>query len=121
MHATAGDLRRLTACLLGARRAETWRQYETWDNRLHRAIAEAAHNPALTAVFDTLNAVRRTVVWGRLHDDAPRPPADHHSFAEHDAIVAAIGERDRAAAAARMRLHLQNVEALLLRPAEAAE
>jgi DNA-binding FadR family transcriptional regulator len=121
LHATAADLRQLRACSLGARRAETWRHYETWDNRLHRAIAEAAHNPALTAVFDTLNAVRRTVVWGRLRDESPRPPQDHHSFAEHDAIVAAIEERDRAAAAARMRLHLQNVEALLLRPAEAAE
>jgi DNA-binding FadR family transcriptional regulator len=121
LHATAGDIRQLRACSAGARRAATWRHYETWDNRLHRAIAEAAHNPALTAVFDTLNAVRRTVVWGRLRDDSPHPPVDHHSFSEHDAIVAAIEERDRTAAAARMRLHLQNVQALLVRHAEAAE
>ena len=50
-------------------------------------------------MFDTLNAVRRTVVWGRLRDEDPRPPADHHSFAEHEAIVAAIEERDLAGAA----------------------
>jgi DNA-binding FadR family transcriptional regulator len=121
LHATAGDLRQLKSSLSGARGSATWRQYETWDNRLHRGIAEAAHNPALLAVFDTLNAVRRTVVWGRLRDDAPRPPQNHHSFAEHDAIVTAIENRDRAAAASRMRLHLQSVEALLLAHAEAAE
>ena len=100
---------------------ETWRQYESWDNRFHRAIAQAAHNALLLAVFDTVNAVRRTVVWGRLRDDDPHPPADHHSFAEHAAIVAAIEERDLAAAANRMRLHLRQVQALLLEHAQAAE
>ena len=65
-------------------------------------------------LFDTLNAVRRAVVWGRLRDEDPHPPADHHSFAEHEAIVAAIEDRDLAAAAARMRQHLENVQALLL-------
>lgn len=114
LHATADDIAEMKLCGASARRAETWRQYENWDNRLHRAIAEAAHNALLLAVFDTVNAVRRTVVWGRLRDQAPHPPADHHSFAEHEAIVEAIEERDRAAAAFRMRFHLENVQALLI-------
>jgi DNA-binding FadR family transcriptional regulator len=123
LHATAGDIEAMRLCLSGARRAETWRQYETWDNKLHRAVAEAAHNALLLAVFDTVNAVRRTVVWGRLRDEDPHPPADHHSFAEHDAIVRAIEERDLGAAASRMRQHLKQVELLLLaeRHFEAAE
>jgi DNA-binding FadR family transcriptional regulator len=121
LHATAGDIKAMRLCVGGARGAETWRQYENWDNRLHRAIAEAAHNAVLLALFDTLNAVRRTVVWGRLRDEGPRPPADHHSFAEHEAIVAAIEERHLADAANRMRLHLQKVQALLLQQAQAAE
>lgn len=114
LHANAGDIRMLHLCLAGARGSETWRQYESWDNRLHRAIAEAAHNALLIAVFDTINAVRRTVVWGRLREDGSRPPADHHSFAEHEAIVLAVEERDIRAAADRMRLHLRNVQAHLL-------
>ena len=60
-----------------------------------------------------------TVVWGRLRDEAPHPPADHHSFAEHAAIVEAIEERDLAAAASRMRHHLETVQALLLTSAAA--
>ena len=114
LHANADDVRTLHLCLAGARGSETWRQYESWDNRLHRAIAEAAHNALLLAVFDTINAVRRAVVWGRLREDGFRPPADHHSFAEHEAIVRAIEERELGAAAERMRLHLRNVQAHLL-------
>lgn len=121
LHANADDLAALQFCLDGARGAASWRQYESWDNRLHRAIAEAAHNPLLLAVFDTVNAVRRTVVWGRLRDDGPQPPADHHSFAEHEAIVAAIEVRDLAGAAMLMRRHLTHVQALLLHERETAE
>lgn len=121
LNANGGDMEALLLCLTGARAAETWRQYETWDNRLHRTIAEAAHNALLLAVFDTVNAVRRTVVWGRLRDDEPRPPADHHSFADHDAIVAAILDRNLGLAAEGMRLHLQNVQARLLQRSVSAE
>jgi DNA-binding FadR family transcriptional regulator len=114
LHATAGDIEEMTLCMRASRAAETWRQYENWDNRLHRAIAQAAHNSLLLAIFDTLNAVRRAVVWGRLRDEDPHPPPDHHSFADHAAIVAAIEERDLAGAADSMRAHLENVQALLL-------
>ena len=120
LSATAHDIEALRLCLSGARGSETWRQYESWDNRLHRTIAEAAHNALLLAVFDTINSVRRTVVWGRLRDEGPQPPADHHSFAEHEAIVRAVDERDLSAAADRMRLHLDNVQAPLLRRDHAA-
>lgn len=115
LHATFDDIEEMKLCIAGGKGAETWRQYESWDNRLHRAIAEAAHNAVLLALFDTLNAVRRAVVWGRLRDEAPGPPAEHHSFAEHAAIIAAIEDRDLGGAGDSMRLHLRHVEALLLR------
>src|SRR3546814_9672243 len=94
LNATAGDIGELTQCMLASRHAQTWRQYENCDNRLHRAVAEAAHNTVLLALFDTLNAVRRAVVWGRLRDKIDRPPADHHSFREHERLVRAIEVRD---------------------------
>lgn len=115
LHATADDIAEMKFSVEAARGAETWRQYENWDNRLHRAVAVAAHNALLLAVFDTVNAVRRTVVWGRLRDAAAHPPRDHHSFAEHAAVVAAIEDRDLPGAAAAMRRHLESVEVNLLR------
>ena len=98
-----------------SREAGSWRQYEGWDNRLHRVIAEATQNNLLLALLDTLNAVRRAVAWGRPRANPVKPDPDHHSFAEHEAIVAAIMERDMARAAAGMRRHLESVERNLLK------
>ncbi|TIW27366.1 MAG: FCD domain-containing protein, partial [Mesorhizobium sp.] len=83
--------------------------------------AQASRNNVLLGLFDVLNAVRRTVVWGRLRSEGARPPADHHSFADHERIVEAIAERDLGGAAAAMRLHLQQVERRLIPVREAAE
>lgn len=89
-----------------ARRAGSWREYETLDNRFHRHVAEAANNTALLAMFDQLNALRRTVVWGRLRSERSVPAPNHHSFAEHDAILQALIDRDGKLAHRAMQLHL---------------
>lgn len=121
LNATAGDIAELKQCMLASRQAQTWRQYENSDNRLHRAVAEAAHNTVLVALFDTLNAVRRAVVWGRLRDKIERPPPDHHSFKEHEQLVRAIEERDMDAAGQAMLRHLSHVQSNLLTTRQAAE
>lgn len=110
LNATSRHLDALRRCVKRTQKAATWRQYETADNELHRCIAEAADNRLLLALFDALNAVRRAVVWGLLRANQDRPPPDHHSFAEHDAIIAAIEERDLEGAGRAMYLHLRAVE-----------
>lgn len=121
LNATAEDIAEMRLCLKGSEAAQTWRHYENWDNRLHRTVAEATHNTVLLALFDTLNAVRRAVVWGRLRVDFDRPPGDHHSFTEHRALVESIADRDFRAAATAMRLHLISVQTHLLETRAAAE
>jgi DNA-binding FadR family transcriptional regulator len=116
-NATAGQIAEMRLCLQKTRAAETWRQYEAWDNRLHRLIAEATQNSLLLAVLDTLSAVRRAVTWGRLRAERVKPSANHHSFAEHEELVAAIADRDMDRARAAMRRHLESVERNLLRSA----
>ena len=86
-----------------------WRLYEAWDNNFHRAIAAAARNKIRLTLFDTLNTVRRAVVWGRRRTTSLGPGLKHHRFSEHDAILAAIAERDMDLAARRMRQHLSTV------------
>lgn len=110
LNATPAHVAEMRNCISRTRQAPSWRQYELWDNRLHRTIAEATQNSLLVGLLDTLNAVRREVTWGRLRDTPVRPPADHHSFQEHDQIVNAIADRDTAGSAAAMRAHLQSVE-----------
>src|SRR5687768_713655 len=114
LNATPAQIAEMRACMTRSRAAATWRQYESWDNRLHRTIAEATQNALLVSLLDTLGAVRRAVAWGRLRVNKVKPEPDHHSFAEHEEIVAAIAERDLDRAAAAMRRHLETVECKLL-------
>ena len=110
LNSTPADLAEMRTCLERALEAESWRQYENWDNRFHRAIAQAARNSLVLGLFDTLNLVRRAVVWGRLRNNGKAPDRTHHSFAEHAAIVTAIEERNLDEAERTMRSHLQSVE-----------
>jgi DNA-binding FadR family transcriptional regulator len=121
LSATAEDVRRMHSCMARSRECASWREYENWDNQLHRTIAEACRNAALLHLFDTLNAIRRAVVWGRLRKGPDRPPPDHHSFAEHEAVVRAIEQRDQIAAPRAMHEHLRSVERHLFETPLAAE
>jgi DNA-binding FadR family transcriptional regulator len=114
LNATEEELARLRDSNAHCRAAETWRQYEAWDALLHHQVANASHNILLIGLLDILNAVRRTVTWGRLRDNPDRPPPDHHSFAEHDRIIAAIAARDLDEAEDAMRAHLQTVARKLI-------
>lgn len=97
------------------RSAKNWAEYEHLDARLHELIAVASGNPLLAELHRIVNAVRVSVVWSRLELPLDGPPADYHSFAEHDDIIAALERRDRAAAHSAMRNHLKSVRATLLK------
>jgi DNA-binding FadR family transcriptional regulator len=114
LHATPADIEVLALCIRKSKGARDWRVYETWDNKLHRAIAQATHNSILLSIFDTLNTVRRAVAWGRLRVYRLTPDLNHHSFGEHDAIFEAIAHRDMDLAEKGMRRHLESVRRKLL-------
>lgn len=116
LHATTEHMEQLQDCCTNARVASTWRQYETLDNRFHSIVAEATQNTPLVAMHNQLNALRRAVVWGRLRRHLDKPPADHHSFDEHEAILAAIAQRDAASALQAMQAHLASVNKVLFPP-----
>ena len=108
LHGSRADFDQIVSCARRCRQAADWRSYEAWDNNLHHAIAKATHNKLLLHLFDTLDVVRRSTVWGQLR--ASRlPPRDHRSFHEHDLISEAIAARDADRAAERMRDHLSSV------------
>lgn len=77
---------------------------------LHRAICQAARNPLLldfmSRIYDTLGRFRRTTFEhpGRLAEVA----------AEHEALVAALRDRDPARAEAVARAHMEHAMAVRL-------
>ncbi len=92
-----------------ARAATNWADYEAQDDAFHHAIAEASDNPLLLLVFDQLNYIRRAVADNEVIRGSSRPPSEHSSFDEHEAISKAIEARDPVAAQVAMRVHIGSV------------
>lgn len=113
INASAEAVARIERAKDAAARAESWAEYERRDDRFHRAVAEAADNILLAALFDQLNRVRRAVAWETVVRQSARPPEGHSSFAEHEAIATAIAARDPGAAQQAMRQHIGSVSARL--------
>lgn len=113
LHGTEGHFAEMRRCNRRCRAATNWRVYESWDNNFHQVIASATRNKLLISLFDTLNIVRRSTVWGQLRS-TKLPPSDHASFREHDAISAAIAGRNPDLAAECMREHLRTVRARVM-------
>ncbi len=107
-HATRSDREQMRLCAQRCREADDWRSYEAWDNNLHHAIARATRNQLFLYFFETLNAVRRMILWGQPRVTR-KPSENYSSFYEHDVIVAAIGAGDAELAANAMHVHLASV------------
>lgn len=108
LHATPLQISRTQALTTEIRMATTWVEYERNDHAFHDLIAQSAGNVLLHELHKIMNAVRQVVVWRQISSGLLGPPPDYHSFDEHDAIVAAIAKRDRAAAKTAMRTHLRS-------------
>ncbi len=93
--------------------ATSWDNYELNDDAFHRAVAEATGNVLLISLYDHLNQVQRAVAWHKVVRESKQPPKNHKSFAQHDAILAAIEARDPLAAHTAMRDHLNSVSSRL--------
>lgn len=113
LHGTEADFAEMRQCNRRCRAAKSWRLYEAWDHNFHQAIAASTQNKLLISLFDTLNVVRRTVVWGQLRT-SELPPPNHASFEEHDAVYEAIAGRNPDLAAECMRTHLKTVRDRIL-------
>lgn len=118
-NASPTQIEELRAATARSREVRSWREYETTDNDFHRLVVEASQNGLLLGLMDIMQAISRTVTWSRVRSDENGPPADHHSFAEHEDIVDAIAGRDAQGAREAMEHHLQNVGRRLLRPVSA--
>jgi len=121
-HASADDLLRLERCLDRAVAAPDANLFQKFDADLHLAVAQSSHNALLIHLFESMNAVRHRVLWGRLDGDFLTPDLRKQYDSQHRAVVDAIKRRDGQAAENQMRFHLETVErqlvtvALLFRP-----
>ncbi|WP_277454089.1 FCD domain-containing protein [Janibacter sp. DB-40] len=107
--ATASDLDRVAECLAGGGAADDFIGFESWDAKLHRCIAEAAHNGLLLRMFDVMNSARALPIWGNRKRQTSSPERRRCYHLEHTEIVDALLQRDPEAAELAMRNHLRTV------------
>ncbi|WP_299649493.1 FadR/GntR family transcriptional regulator [uncultured Tateyamaria sp.] len=112
-NSTPTDREELRTCAERCRDAPDWRSYEAWDNKFHFAVARGAKNQLFLYYFETLNVVRRSMVWAQPRTTA-KPVKNYSSFLEHDLIVKAIDDTNGDLAAHYMKQHLRSVYGRIL-------
>ncbi|UGQ11858.1 FCD domain-containing protein [Yinghuangia sp. ASG 101] len=112
--ASAADIAEMERCLRGGEAATSSEEFERWDTALHHSFAVATHNSVLVNVSSLLITARRQPIWGGLKRRTFNPDRHRCYCTEHEAIVAAIRERDPAKARDAMREHLLHVRRTLL-------
>ena len=113
MQSTPADREEIRTCAARCCEAPDWRSYEACDSNFHFAIARSARNKLFLYYFETLNVVRRTMVWKQPRK-TDKPDKNHPSFREHDKIVQAIEQNDHDFAALSMKQHLRAVYGRIL-------
>ncbi len=116
MNCTTLDLERLGECARRYHRADSFDAYEVADESFHRTIAMATHNPLLISAYETFMTADAHAEWGSIRQRFLTAERRAASRKEHDKILAAIRNRDSAAAFGAAREHLQHITSALLRP-----
>jgi len=114
IHATSADVEAMRQCMLEMTATTSFLQWKRLDDRLHRLVAEATHNPLLLVLYETMRAqllasleLRMEKVFGAL--PGPKEATSH----EHHAFIEAIAAHDPGGAETRMREHLASVRRTL--------
>jgi len=89
---------------------------ERTDIAFHKALARMTHNPILERLFDSIVSQLESAIREvrRVELYANRSVAER-LLREHQAIYAAVANRDEQQAARRMTQHLQHVERILMK------
>jgi DNA-binding FadR family transcriptional regulator len=114
LRASNGDVERLLHLAEKTATSTDADGYELWDSALHRAIAEAAGNSLLLAIFDMVDRIRQDTNWQVLRERARSKERLSAYVEQHRRVIAAISQREAQAAERAMREHLELVRDSLL-------
>lgn len=106
VNATAADFERMHHCLDRGEAAITLSEFELWDAALHQALAAAAHNALIAAIFELFHAARQQTEFGKLRDRIVTETLRLDYQRQHRSIVATLRSRDAEAARTAIIAHL---------------
>jgi DNA-binding FadR family transcriptional regulator len=120
LHASNAAIRRIQDACRRCAAARSTDDYEIWDEALHRAIAAASGNSIMVGLYEALNQARREIVLGLFRRSTILIERREINARQHEAIVAAIAERDAEGAWKHMRAHIDAMAETYARLAPAA-
>ena len=112
--ATAHELEQLDFLVRAGARATSMAEFESFDNQLHRALADIAKNRYLSRIVDGIHTARQSSAWSALRRRGLDENRRRIYQTDHERIVAALCERDAESAEAAIVDHIQNVRRNLL-------
>ena len=113
VHAKPSDILALERCLDDMDKASSYATWKRLDDKLHRAIAAAAHNTLLFLMYDTMSAQIRAQLEPRQEQVFGHESPPVHPGRQHREVVEAIRAHDPDTASRRMREHLIHVRTVL--------
>lgn len=114
IHATPADLEILEGCVADMASATSFIQWRRLDDKLHRSIARATHNPLMLILYDALKSQVRMGLEQRLEEVFGVPPAPRSATeVEHLSFIDAIRSHNPERAAQAMRDHISSVRSSL--------
>jgi DNA-binding FadR family transcriptional regulator len=115
LRASNGDVKRLLRLAEKTASSTGGDARELRDSALHGAIAEAAGNSLLLALFDTVDRIRQDRTWRFLRERSRSQDRQQIYVEQHRRVIVAIAQRETHAAEQAMREHLEFVRDGLLK------
>lgn len=110
MRASPAEIAHMRHCVARSETTEDSEAYELWDSTLHRAIAQAAHNALVLAVFESANELRGLTAWGHLRTALVTPRENLVYWRDqHRGFVEAIAKRHPESAENLARIHVEDL------------
>lgn len=112
VHATPADLAAMDQCLAEMASAPSFLQWKRLDEKLHRMVAEAAHNGLLLLLYETLRSQVKLALDARIEEVFAVGPGPEHTDQEHRSFIDAIRRHNPERAEEAMREHLRSIRSL---------
>lgn len=112
--ASERELEAMRALVRAGGQAASMGEFEHWDNKLHRAIAEASKNAFLIQIVAGIHNTRRSAGWAGLRRRGLTEDRRRLYQSDHERIVEALAARDGEEAERAILRHLRHVRRNLL-------
>ncbi len=114
MRATKNELAQMELYLKKSEEPIDTASFEKWDELLHWGIAQATDNSLLTSLFQVIQKIRQTNIWGILKEASLTNARRKIYSRQHFDLVEALKDRNAVKAEGLMREHLETVRKHLM-------